>query len=378
MTALRVACAGVCLVAAGTAQAAEWLLAPEMRFGTTYTDNPRLLPDGGRSSPGTLADFSTSVRRRTERLDLSLRPRLHSVRASDDESLESDDQYLDARLGYLTERSQWSLAAGYARDTTLTSEVASTGLVQSNRRHESITVSGGPTWLLTERVNLSLQGYVLDSHYPDPGNTGLVDYQYRFTSLSVGMAATERSTVRLSLQGGELVVPEFASRTRDTSARLAWELKSGGLWSTTLSAGPAYVDAQFGHDSGAVFDADAERRGERWTFSLGAGRGLTPTGRGVLTRRDRAGLSLSRQFTPAVTGGASLQWVRNQNLLQQPGIAFTEVDYGRLDLNLSWRFAEHWSLALNVGGTTQSYDTNDADSYRASLGIVWTGQQRSL
>jgi hypothetical protein len=51
----------------------------------------------------------------------------------------------------------------------------------------------------------------------------------------------------------------------------------------------------------------------------------------------------------------------------------------RVDLNLSWRLGEHWSLAISVGGASQSYDNqNDADNYRASVGIVWNGQQRSL
>ena len=180
------------------------------------------------------------------------------------------------------------------------------------------------------------------------------------------------------MQGGELVVPDFGTRTRDASARLEWQFKSGDLWSTTLSAGPAYVDADFGQDTGTVFDADAERRGERWTFNVHAGRGLTPTGRGVLTKRDRAALSVNRRFTANVSGGASLQWVRNQDLLGQPDIAFTENEYGRADLNLNWRFAEHWSLALSVGGATSSNNGNDAENYRASLGIVWNGQPHSL
>lgn len=241
-----VACAGLCLLAGGNAHAAEWLVAPTLRMATTYADNPRLLETGGASSAGALTELSARMQRRTERLDLVLQPRLYSVRARDDDSLASDDQYLDAQLGYVTERSQWSMAAGFVRDSTLTSEAASTGLVQSNRRHESLTVSGGPTWMLTERVNFSLQGYVLDSHYPDAGNTGLVDYQYRLASLGGGVAATESSTIRLTLQGAELVVTDLASRTRDANARLAWERKSDGPWSTTLSAGPAYVDARFG------------------------------------------------------------------------------------------------------------------------------------
>ena len=350
-----------------------------MRLATAYTDNPRLLEEGGTSSTGMTADLSARLQRRTERLDLLLQPRLFSVRTDDDETLETDDQYLDSRLIYVTERSQWSATAGFARDTTLTSEAGLTGLVQANRRHESITVSGGPTWLLTERLDFSVQGYVLDSHYPDAGNSGLVDYQYRYASLGSGFAATERSKLRFTLQGGELVVPDFDTRTRDASARLAWEFNSGGLWTTTLSAGPAYVDAEFGQDTGTVFDATAERRGERWTFNAQAGRGLTPTGRGVLTKRDRAALSFNHRFTENLSAGTTLQWIRNQNLLQQPGISFTDVDYARVDLNLNWRLGEHWSLAISVGSTTQSYDNqNDAENYRASVGIVWNGQQRSL
>lgn len=374
------ACAGLCLLAGGDAFAAEWLLAPTMRLSTTYVDNPRLLADGGTSSAGAIGALSARLQRRTERTDLLLQPRLSSVRASGDESLESDDQYLDARLGFVTERSQWNAAIGLVNDTTLTSELDSTGLIQTSRRHQSISASGGPTWMLTERANVGVQGYVLDTHYPDRGDTGLVDYQYRVASLSSDFAATERSTVRFSVQGGELVVPDSATRTRDASARIEWQFRSGDPWSTTLSAGPTYVDAPAGQDTGAVFDADAQRRGERWTFNVHAGRNLTPTGRGVLTKRDRAALSVNRRFTTNVSAGASLQWVRNEDLLQQPGIAFAKVDYGRVELNLNWRWSEHWALAFSVGGAASRdhrLDT-EADNYNALLGIVWTGRQQSL
>jgi hypothetical protein len=379
--AMTLACSGAgALLVASSACAAEWLVSPSARVATDYTDNPRLLEKGGTSSTGTVGETSATLQRRAERFDLSLRPSVRFARYQGDESLDSDDQYLDTHFKYVNERSEWSGSVNLTRDTTLTSEIGSTGFVQANRRHESITVSAGPTFWLTERVNAGVQAYLLDSHYPDARNTGLVDYEYRALSLFSGFSATERSSFTLSMQGGELVVPDVGSRTRDASMRIAWSYQPYSLWTAQVSGGPAYVDAEFGHDSGVVFDLDLQREGEFWTIDSKVGRNLTPTGRGVLTQRDRALLSVSRRLTEYLSAGISAQWIRNQDLLQRPGIVFDEVRYGRLDLSMSWHFAEHWSMALTLGGVTQSYESRPAtaENYRATLSMIWNGRQQTL
>jgi hypothetical protein len=362
------------------AHAAEWLVTPTARISTDYTDNPRLLQDDDAASAGAVSEMSASFLRRSERLELSLQPRVRFARYSDDASLDSDDQYVDARLGYVGERSQWSASLNLTRDTTLTSELGSTGFVESNRRHESLALSAGPSLQLTERLNAIAQAYVMESRYPDAEGTGLVDYQYRAMSLSSGFSYSERSTFVVTVQGGELLVPDQNTRTRNGALRLGWKYEPFSLWTAEFSAGPAYVEAEHGEDSGAVFDASFLRQGERTTVSLTGSRELTPTGRGVLTRRDRVVLGTTHAFTQRLNGSVSVQWIRNQDLLPQAGIALYEVDYGRLELGMGWRFAEQWTLALALSGATQKYQSraDDAENYRASLSVIWKGQPRSL
>ena len=127
------------MLAADSAAAAEWTLTPSGRVATAYIDNPHLLEEGGASTTGTIGEFAAVAKRRTERMDWTFEPRLRSARYQDDESLDSDDRSLRTQLGFATERSYWSASADLIRDTTLTSELGSTGLVQANRRHQSVS-----------------------------------------------------------------------------------------------------------------------------------------------------------------------------------------------------------------------------------------------
>lgn len=362
------------------AHASEWLVSPNARVAADYTDNPRMLREGGESSAGAVGELSASIVRRTERTDLTLQPRLRSSRYRDAESLDSDDQYVSLALKHVAERAEWNASANFTRDTTLTSELGSTGIVQANRRHEGLTLSAGPTFMLTERVNAGAQLYWMDNHYVDAEFTGLVDYEYQALSVFSNYALSELSSATLAAQGSELVVPEQQSKTRDASLRLSWRYQPWSLWTLAISAGPTYVEAEYGNDSGEVFDVDLQRQGELWTITAKAGREMAPTGRGVLTRRDQVSIGLNHRITDRLSGGISARWIRNQDLLPQPGIAFAEVTYGRLDLRADWRVAEHWSVALAFGGATQEYDSTSgsAENYRASLSIVWNGQPQSL
>lgn len=356
-------------------------MAPSANIGTSYADNPRLLTMGGSFSAGAVGELNATLKRLTETSELWLRPRLRSARYNDDESLGSDDQYLTVGHRWLSERSEWNTEVGLTRDTTLTSELGFTGLVQTNRRHEAITFTAGPTFMLTERVSVGGQLNWLDSHYVDARFTGLVDYDYRAVSLFSSLALADVSSLTVTAQGGELTsdVPGGAT-TRDGTLRLAWTYRPWMLWTVALSGGPSYVESEAGSDSGVVFDAEIKRRAERWSFTSAIGRTQSPSGRGVLTRRDRVTFSVDRSITERLSATVAAQWIRNEDLLAQPGGATYEVDYGRLDLSANWRLAQHWSLALQLSGNTQDHERTSqrAEGYRASLSMVWNGQPQSL
>lgn len=361
------------------ALAAEWQVVPSANIGTSYADNPRLLSDGGTSSEGAVGEINATFKRLTERTELSLRPRLNSARYSDDASLSSDNQYLTTGYRWVGERSEWNSEVAFTRDTTLTSELGLTGLTQTNRRHEATSLSVAPTVMLTERVSGGVQMYLLNNRYPDPGFTGLVDYRYTALSLFSSVTLSDvGSTLTVTAQGGELT--SDAPATRDGTLRLAWKYQPWLLWTVALSAGPSMVKTDAGSDTGVVFDAEIKRQDERWSLVTTAGRSQSPTGRGVLTRRDQVTLKLSRSITERFSASVGAHWIRSEDLLPQQGIATYQVDYGRLDLTGNWRMSRDWSLSLQLSGNTQDYELapERADGYRASLSMVWNGQPHSL
>ncbi|MDY6947467.1 MAG: hypothetical protein SXG53_17290 [Pseudomonadota bacterium] len=373
----------VATLCAQHAAAAEWQVVPSAYAGTSYADNPRLLVDGGSSTSGTVGELKAGLKRLTERSELSLLPRLVSSRYSDDATLDSDNQYVTAGYRWLGERSDWNMELGLTRDTTLTSELGSTGLVQSNRRHEAANLMVSPKVMFTERVSGGVQMYLVDNRYVDAAFTGLVDYRYTALSVySTVMLTDAGSALTVTAQGGELSTDGIrGSETRDATLKLGWSFQPWLLWTTSLSAGPSMVETEAGSDSGFVIDSEIKRLGERWSLTANLGRSQAPTGRGVLTRRDEMKLTFRRSLTERLSADIGAHWVRSEDLLPVPGSSQTyEIDYARLNIGANWRVSRDCSLSLQLAGNTQNYElaVERANGYRASLSIVWNGQPQSL
>jgi len=365
---------------ASTVCAADWRINSTARVATDYNSNPRLRIEREESSTATVGELSARILRLTERSEITLQPKLYSSRNSQDALLDRDDRYLQAGFTYVTERTQWNATADYAYDTTLTSELELTGLVEGDRRHEGLTITAGPSYSLTERTTLGMQLYWNDNHYVDAQFTGLVDYDYGAASLFSSYALSDRTTFNLTARTGRLTVPDipFADK-RDDSLTIGWRYAAWTLWTVELSAGPSLAKSDAGTDDGWVFRADMQRRAERWTFTTSAGRDVTSTGVGGLSRRDQLSIGASRRLTERVATSVSIRSGRNRELLSRSGRGY-ELAYSRADLQLNWQLAEHWSLSAAVSGNMQKIDSqrHGADNQRASLSIVWNGPAHSL
>lgn len=375
------ACGGLATLGARDGEAAEWSVSPTARVSTDYSTNPRLLVDGGAESTAAVGDLSAVLLRRGERMEWSLTPRLYSERHPDDELLDRDDEYLRGAFTYYSERSEWAATVNFAHDTTLTSELGLTGYTEDDRQHEGISATLGPTYQLTERTSAGFQVFWNDNHYRDAVFTGLVDYQYGALSLFSSHSLSDRSELSVSARAGELLVPANpGSDKQDASLTLGWSYTPWPLWTLNMSAGPSYARSNVASDDGLVFQTDLQHQVERWTFSASAGRDITPTGRGALTRRDQLSVAASHSLTERLSASLTLRAVRNQELLTQSGGRGEELEYGRVDVRLSWRMAQQWSVALGLGGVTQKVESRPegADNYGASLSIVWNGQPQLL
>ncbi|WP_129779371.1 hypothetical protein [Peristeroidobacter soli] len=376
-------CSASAALFAQQASAAEWRVMPSAYVGTSYAENPRLRVDDNDSVSGAIGELKASLQRVTERSELSLRPRFVAARYSDDESLDSDDQFVTGGYRWMGERSEYNIELGLTRDTTLTSELGSTGLVDSNRRHQTGTFTVAPKVMFTERVSGGLQMYLADNRYIDADATGLVNYRYGALSLFSSIVLTDAgSSLTVTAQAGRLTTEGlFAQETRDGTLRLGWSFQPWLLWSASLSAGPSTVETALANDTGWVFDGEIKRLGDRWSLTAAASRNQSPTGRGVLTRRDEAKLSFDRALTERLSASIAARWIRSEDLLPQQGrVKAYQADFAQLSMATSWRLSRDWSLSLQLTGNTQDFElaTERANGYRASFNVLWNGQPQSL
>ncbi len=367
------------------ARATEWDITPRASLGLEYVDNPLLAPpsDPNRYTSGTedlTSELSAGVVRHADRLDLTIDPRVYFARYRYNQLLNQNNEYLDIASAYKAESSTWSAGINAARDTTLTSEIGLTGLTNANRRHESLAVTLGPTVQITERLSASAQMLWSANHYDDATHTGLVDYRYSSADGKGSYALSERTTLAIDASVGQSSVSQLDTRTTNYSLDASVTRLLSELWTITASLGPSRVESDAGSENGVVYGVNAQRSGELVNFGAGASRAVIPTGRGTLTKRDQALLSVGDALTEQLTIGLSGQLSQNRDLLTTfgGGTSPYTVRYYSVEIDCQWRFAPSWSTSLALQDQRQFVSsspspTSIAQGYRANISIVWSG-----
>ena len=363
-----------------TSVAAEWTVTPSGSAFTLGQQNPNFVPDGKDDSLAFGGNAALQVRRRTERLSLDLQSTYGAYRYRRDDNLDRDDASLGLSGLWQGERMAWSGTARATRDTTLTSELGTTGLTQGNSRHESYDLSFGPSWQPSERVIAGVSAGYDASRYPGAAAAGLVDYAQGSASGYVSYTYSERLTLTFAGAAGRLSNKGAADDTTNTNVTVAARYALGEKWSTEASVGPSLVESGGQRERGYVYGLSASRAFERATFSINASRSQEPAGRGLLTELQRVGAAFSTQLTERLSVSTTAAVTHRRNALQAFGLNLDDVKYTRGELALGWRANANWQLGFVVGGTNQRRATffgfgepERARGYDARLALSWNG-----
>jgi hypothetical protein len=367
------------------ARAAEWSAAPHGRLGIEFVDNPVLTTrDNPLYHSGTTdftSDLSADVARHGDNYDFSISPRLLFIEYPEQSLLDQNNQYITLNSSLRSERTTWSASAGGTRDTTLTSELGLTGLTNTNRRHENLQLTLGPTVQCTERLSFSAQASWLTHHYDNAEGTGLVDYHYGAGDLRGSYALTELTSLALDLSAGQVAAPDVDSRSNNYAVEVSLTRQLNEFWLATLSAGPSWVTTEIATQTGAVYDVALQRQGELLRLNAEASRTVTPTGRGVLTTRNQLTLTASRPFSERFTANLSGLLSHTRDYTDAVNASPYAVHYYSVLASLQWRLAPAWNLSLDLEDRRQaiaSANAAAADGYRATFGVVWSGLPQRL
>ena len=183
---------------AGSCQAAEWSVEPSVGLRTEYNDNINLSPAPHPDVWGIKLSPDVKFSGETETLKVTGGLNVRINRYFGEGGLDTIDHTLSLRSNYKAERDLLGLNIDSIRDSTLLSELATTGTVQVRRQRNLLTAN--PTWTraLTDATSLSASYSYTNVHYDDSANSGLINYGDQSASVGIQSKLDERNVVNVT------------------------------------------------------------------------------------------------------------------------------------------------------------------------------------
>jgi len=390
-TRLLIALCDVMVVLIGpSAHGAEWSVEPSVRLRAEYNDNINLTPQqrdavfGAILSPDVKFNWQTETTKVTGGLSFN-------VNRYDEHSLDTVDHALLLLGSYTTELDTFGLRVDSIRDSTLTSELASTGVVLKRTQRNYFAAS--PTWTrrLTERTDISATYGYTSARYQDTVDTGLVDYQdqgvtvavrTRYSEIDSLTAAgyadnyrTEGDSVRGTTYGGYVGWDRRLSETFQGTLRVGLRTTNSKIAADTLVCdGVVVASTCMGTitqvtsttketSSGYTLLASVRKQWATTILDASISREINPSGSGSLVQTDRIGFGVAYQWTPTIDAYLNAGAYNSRYI----GGVFTDNDsrYYTVEPRVAWRITEQW--VLDVGYRYVWQRTEGAASARANV-----------
>ena len=362
--------------------AADWSETLEAGGNLAYNTNPLLQPRGNLSDQSAQLTADGTTIAQTERTQFTVTPRFSIVRYAHQIGYDEDTGSIDLSYVEKSERGQWTLSGEALSDTTVTSELGTSGITGINRRRYVETASVGYQYAVTERLTWQVQGTWQDTRYSEALQYGLTNYQYASAVFGPNWNFTERVQGSLILETDE-ISPQAGQTQKDYSASLQVKRSFSEQYAWRISAGATRVEAgNSGGGTSSVFEIGATRQGELVQWDASFKQAVLPIGLGLLAREDIAALSVTANISEHTTFGVSINSTRSDpvaiSVYFLPGIAvpyqiFSGANFEQATASWNCHFTEHWTVLLAY---TQSRARNYsipfwANGNQARLGVLW-------
>jgi hypothetical protein len=344
-------------VAAGKdARATDWFSALDANTMAEYATNPQLLPGVDRADEVGIVSLDDVTSAQTERSELSFTPRFMATRYLHETQLDVDTGGAELAYQYKLERGEFNFDGQGVSDSTVTSELGTTGFTKVNRRHNFGNFTAGYEYFSTERLSWQLQGGWQDTKYSDAEQFGLTDYKYS----SIGFGPTWKFTARLE---GSLTLSTdkletqlgFVERDRSATAQLKHSLTERYSWH--VSGGATRVNVESGAQTAStttVLEAGGTWQSERVQADISVKRAVLPIGFGLLAREDQAALTVAFAASERSTFNFGFNLIHSDPvtlyLYLAPFISlsyqvYSGASWGQATAEYKYNFSSHWSAS---------------------------------
>jgi hypothetical protein len=374
----RIACVVLLFGGVPAVPAAELRVDGTASTYAEFNDNPRLVEGDADPVVGAVVDATMSVRWGAPPWQWDLVPRVVARNYTGDYNLDSRDVYLTGGYTRSSERGQVQLGGSYARQSTLTSEFSSTGVVEDNVPSETLGAQIAAQHNVTERVTLSGQLAYSDVSYEQGLRYGLLDYEYLSAAGFTRYSLTERTSVRFVARFARLDVPVTGGWSRETTLGLGVEHAWSERWRLDVAAGPSFSDFAVGDSSqGVSYRLGLSGDWEKARLDFGAERLLSPiAGQGRLQTRDALRASLVYRMRETLDLRTWISADQYSDVGDRLAGIRDDTGTTRAGVGLTWRASPDWSLRTSYT-YSRRYGDISPDGNLVSAGVTWHGWSHS-
>lgn len=364
--------------------AAEWKIQPEVRLRAGYNDNITLRADDGPSSPEITFSPSTTFSVETPTSGASGRVRFDFRRFTEESELDDNNSRLDLNTFHSTERSRFGFDLNFTKDTTLDSQLETTGLILDRVRRFRIDASPNWTYSFNSRTSLTTRYSYSDVEYKNAGGTGLSDFTLNSFQLSLSRIMTERlgttltlyrtqsdnendvESTNTNLQGGisyrfsqTLSTSLFAGVRRtevDISRDTSFPIISNGFVIGSLPG----TSSEKSSDWGSTYSASIAKTFSRGESTLSASRDISNDINGAPIDVIRLQSHNRYQLSEIVAASLDLEYY----ISDTNSIASTTLnrEYYQIKPGFNWRATKFLSLSGYYRYRLQTFDNSNDDA----------------
>jgi hypothetical protein len=350
------------VAASNSATAAYWDLNASAYAQFEYNDNKRLEVGSHNTVYGSIYNLQADLRRKTERSNLRIAPRLRFDHYKGDEFLDADNKYLVASIDHNTERSYVALNIDYTRDTPLTSEFQENEFVRTNKPRNRWSASPNWTYQVNERNLFGLSLTYLDVQHEDADLTGLIDYHYLIGSAQHTYVLSEISKIKTRVYGSRYDTEDVEYVTNDGGVDFTFESQLAVTIDYLIRLGWHQVTTRSGRGESEVLDTEEGtlvgltliNRFEKGNLKVSVENDIEPSNIGHLVNKTKGAFSIYNRIAERVSNYFSVADTHNKSVADLG--ATTKWELRQLTWRVNIKLSKFWGFDSTYRFFWQKYD----------------------
>lgn len=362
--------------------AQQWQIRPNANVELGYDDNVRTSEASQQGSFVTRARAGMRAIRSTESTNLAMAAGVSLNGFADAADLDNTTGLLGIDWAYDAERNRFGLNLSFDTQSTLTSELATTGLTQINKQRYQLGVRPSWSYSISERSSLSVALSYTDVIYEDVDEIPLFNYRQGNLTLGGSYRLSERAGLNVNLVYGRYDAEGVTNETENLSAQLgadyllsetmrlafliglrrteATSTDLTGLSVTESSSGPSYrISFSKQLASGGSLSAQAVRE-------------VVPSGSAEVLDTTSLTFGFSHPFSERWRLSANATANHNRQAGGEASLSDRQSATGRL--SVSYTISEDWRLSASYSHRWQQRDELQGKAHANAifLTLAWS------